>query len=161
MSHFSCFFFRKRRNKRNQTEREKRRKATAVSLVVLEKRLFRIKCSDRFSSLRRDCGDEPRPQIRQYRICSSPQVVAEVVCSLTAVRVAVNACGRRSFALYSPWVLRRLLVGGGRAMLAPTFYRSLISRREKIKSFVNGDHSFTTCRETTKNDGVQPSFFAF
>ena len=27
MSHFSCFFFRKRRNKRNQTEREKRRKA--------------------------------------------------------------------------------------------------------------------------------------
>ena len=28
MSHFSCFFFRKRRNKRNQTEREKRRKAS-------------------------------------------------------------------------------------------------------------------------------------
>ena len=56
MSHFSCFFFRKRRNKRNQTEREKRRKATAVSLGVLEKRLFRIRCSDRFSSLRRDCG---------------------------------------------------------------------------------------------------------
>ena len=56
MSHFSCFFFRKRRNKRNQTEREKRRKASAVSLGVLEKRLFRIKCSDRFSSLRRDCG---------------------------------------------------------------------------------------------------------
>ena len=56
MSHFSCFFFRKRRNKRNQTEREKRRKATAVSLGALEKRLFRIKCSDRFSSLRRDCG---------------------------------------------------------------------------------------------------------
>ena len=27
LSHFSCFFFRKRRNKRNQTEREKRRKA--------------------------------------------------------------------------------------------------------------------------------------
>ena len=26
LSHFSCFFFRKRRNKRNQTEREKRRK---------------------------------------------------------------------------------------------------------------------------------------
>ena len=69
LSHFSCFFFRKRRNKRNQTEREKRRKATAVSLGVLEKRLFRIKCSDRFSSLRRDCGDKPRPQIRQYRIC--------------------------------------------------------------------------------------------
>ena len=28
LSHFSCFFFRKRRNKRNQTEREKRRKAS-------------------------------------------------------------------------------------------------------------------------------------
>ena len=35
MSHFSCFFFRKRRNKRNQTEREKRRKA-AVGLVSLQ-----------------------------------------------------------------------------------------------------------------------------
>ena len=34
MSHFTCFFFRKRRNKRNQTEREKRRKA-AVGLVSL------------------------------------------------------------------------------------------------------------------------------
>ena len=115
MSHFSCFFFRKRRNKRNQTEREKRRKATAVSLGVLEKRLFRIKCSDRFSSLRRDCGDEPRPQIRQYRICSSPQMVGGgcsfatrrencndcqhiggVICSLIAMRVAVIACGWRT-----------------------------------------------------------------
>ena len=28
LSHFYCFFFRKRRNKRNQTEREKRRKAS-------------------------------------------------------------------------------------------------------------------------------------
>ena len=34
LSHFSCFFFRKRRNKRNQTEREKRRKASSVTLTV-------------------------------------------------------------------------------------------------------------------------------
>ena len=34
LSHFSCFFFRKRRNKRNQTEREKRRKASSVTLAV-------------------------------------------------------------------------------------------------------------------------------
>ena len=91
MSHFSCFFFRKRRNKRNQTEREKRRKATAVSLGVLENRLFRITCSARFSSLRRDCGYDPRPQIRQYRICWSVQMVGSHNRSLSTRRKNGNS----------------------------------------------------------------------
>ena len=107
MSHFSCFFFRKRRNKRNQTEREKRRKATAVSLGVLEKRLFRIKCSDRFSSLRRDCGTNPVRKSDSTGFAGLLRWWAVVVCSLTAVKMAVA------------------LVGGGRAracsyMVAPT-----------------------------------------
>ena len=72
MSTFSFSSFLLKEDERESRRKEnKEERATAVSLGALEKRLFRIKCSDRFSSLRRDCGGEPHPQIRQYRICSS------------------------------------------------------------------------------------------
>ena len=74
--------------------KRKKKKGSAVSLGVLEKRLFRIKCSDRFSSLRRDCG---------IRTPSANPTVPDLLVSLDG--------GQRSFVLYAPRVLQKLLVG--------------------------------------------------
>ena len=53
---FLLFLLSQKKKQEKPDGKRKKKKGSAVSLGVLEKRLFRIKCSDRFSSLRRDCG---------------------------------------------------------------------------------------------------------
>ena len=57
LSHFSCFFFRERRNKRNQTEREKRRKA---SLAVRKSDSTGFACLWRWHSILTVYSQKPR-----------------------------------------------------------------------------------------------------
>ena len=115
LSHFSCFFFRKRRNKRNQTEREKRRKA-AVGLVSL--RLGHA------TALTPHCGVihyRGAVSLRSRELLSKlkiPPLATDCFPSPSAnptvpdLLVSLGG-GRWSFAHYSPWVLRRLLVSSG------------------------------------------------
>ena len=53
---FLLFLLSQKKKQEKPDGKRKKKKGSAVSLGALEKRLFRIKCSDRFSSLRRDCG---------------------------------------------------------------------------------------------------------
>ena len=50
---FLLFLLSQKKKQEKPDGKRKKKKGSAVSLGVLEKRLFRIKCSDRFSSLRR------------------------------------------------------------------------------------------------------------
>ena len=120
---FLLFLLSQKKKQEKPDGKRKKKKGSAVSLGALEKRLFRIKCSDRFSSLRRDCGYHTRPQIRQYRICWSPQMVgrgrlltarrehggdrlwAEIVRPPLAVDVAVIVCRWWLFVRHSPFCL--------------------------------------------------------
>ena len=98
---FLLFLLSQKKKQEKPDGKRKKKKGSAVSLGVLEKRLFRIKCSDRFSSLRRDCGTNPVRKSDSTGFAGLLRWWAEVVRPLRAERVAVIACGHsrlRSFA---------------------------------------------------------------
>ena len=114
--HFLFFFFpAERRMKEKVDGKRTKKKGLRSPAPVLEKRFFRIKCSERFSSLMRDCGAIPsaNPTVPDLLVCaggggggsrtarrenSGERLWTVVVHSPLAVRVAVIVCGRWSFA---------------------------------------------------------------
>ena len=94
---FLLFLLSQKKKQEKPDGKRKKKKGSAVSLGVLEKRLFRIKCSARFSSLRRDCG---------MRTPSANPTAPDLLVYLDG--------GQRSFVLYAPRGLQKLIVSGGR-----------------------------------------------
>ena len=94
MSHFSCFFFRKRRNKRNQTEREKRRKAPQSRLSCWRNGSFASSAQTVSRRLGETAGTNPVRKSDSTGFACLHRWWAVVVRSLIAARRAVGACER-------------------------------------------------------------------
>ena len=98
LSHFSCFFFRKRRNKRNQTEREKRRKAPQSRWAFWRNGSFASSAQTVSRHLGVTAGTNPVRKSDSTGFARLLRWWAEVVRSPLAASMSVIVCRRWSFA---------------------------------------------------------------